>query len=233
VTAILLFISALACAALWWLWRQGLATKPWLATGIGAEEAPMPMSAAKLGLGVFMAVAASLLVLLISAYSMRMELADWNAPPQPALLWVNTAVLILASLALHRAVLAGRRADRPAIAAGLRLGGAATLAFLLGQCLAWRELAAAGYRLSSNPADAFFYLITAVHGLHVIGGLLAIARTAAKLRRGVPMDRVGLSLELCATYSHFLLAAWLVLFSVLAFSPQLGWFITICTAPFR
>ena len=63
---------------------------------------------------------------------------------------------------------------------GLLAGGASAVVFLVGQLLAWRQLVEAGYFVAGNPANAFFYLITGVHGLHVLGGLAALSRTAVK-----------------------------------------------------
>jgi cytochrome c oxidase subunit 3 len=233
----LAFLAVLAAIAAWWLVRQGLADKPWLETGVAGETAvgaviPPPIHAAKIGLGVFIAVASSLLVLMVSAYSMRMQMADWSPPPQPRLLWANTGVLVLASLALHRAVAAARRGERPEARNSLLAATAAGVIFLIGQVLAWRELAGLGYLPANNPADAFFYLITAAHGLHVLGGLAALARTIATTRAAA-LGKLRLSVELCATYWHFLLLAWLLLFSMLAFSPSFAWFYALCTAPFR
>ncbi|WP_237213455.1 cytochrome c oxidase subunit 3 [Falsiroseomonas oryziterrae] len=234
-TIALLFLGVLAAVAAWWLARQGLTTKPWLETG-PMDDAPvrgsMRVPAAKLGLGMFMTVAATLLVLLLSAYSIRMEMADWSPPPRPGLLWANTAVLVLASVALHRAARATRRGDREAVGSALLLGGGMSLLFLLGQLLAWRELARAGYLPANNAADAFFYLITAVHGLHLLGGLVALSRAGLRLR-GAPIAKLRLSVELCAAYWHFLLVAWLLLFATLAFSPSFDWLVALCTAPFR
>jgi cytochrome c oxidase subunit III len=105
-------------------------------------------------------------------------------------------------------------------------GGASALVFLVGQLLAWRQLSLAGYFVASNPANSFFYLITAVHGLHLMGGLVALSRTIAKVWRGAEMTQVRLSVELCAIYWHFLLLVWLVLLGLLT-----GWtdgFIDIC-----
>ncbi|WP_372618022.1 cytochrome c oxidase subunit 3 [Falsiroseomonas sp.] len=232
---ILLFVAALAAVAFWWLGRQGLASRPWLETG-PMDHLPLrgavAIPAAKLGLGMFMAVVATLLLLLLSAYSMRMEMADWSPTPRPGLLWANTAVLVLASVMLHRAARAAQSGEREAVASNLRLGAGASLLFLLGQLFAWRELARAGYLPANNPADAFFYLITAVHGLHLLGGLVALGRAGAKLRHAPP-DRLQLSMELCAAYWHFLLLAWIVLFATLSFSPSLDWLVALCTAPFR
>ncbi|MFX5494500.1 cytochrome c oxidase subunit 3, partial [Acinetobacter baumannii] len=78
-----------------------------------------------------------------------------------------------------------------------------------GQLLAWRQLSAAGYWLAANPANTFFYLLTALHGLHVAGGLAALGRVTVRAWRGSDAGRLALSVELCATYWHFLLVIWL------------------------
>jgi cytochrome c oxidase subunit 3 len=229
----LAFLVVLMVVAGAWLVRHGIAAKPWLATvpAVGVPAAPVP--AAVMGLRVFIAVAASLLVLLVSAYAMRMEMADWQPPPQPSLLWANTGVLLLSSASLHQARSAARQGQTGRVKEGLLLGGAGAVVFLIGQVMAWREMAAAGYVLTSNPADAFFYLITAAHGLHVVGGLVALARTGAKAWRGVAPEQLRVSVELCTTYWHFLLIAWIALFSMLSFSPSFTWLYAICAAPFR
>jgi cytochrome c oxidase subunit 3 len=74
---------------------------------------------------------------------------------------------------------------------------------------------ASGYFLTANPAYSFFYLLTALHGLHLLGGLWVWGRTTAKVLRGVEVGKVRLSVELCTVYWHYLLLVWLVLFAVL------------------
>ena len=228
-SAIILFMAGIAAIAGWWLSQQRLTAKPWLEEGLMAdfrEESPSSLPAAKIGLGVFLAVVGSLFALFISAYSMRMNMVDWRALPVPRLLWFNTGVLVLSSVALHWAYLAARRNDIDGVIAGLCAGGAFAVTFLVGQLLAWRELSVAGYFLASNPANSFFYLITAVHGLHLMGGLVALGRTTAKVWRGAEATQVRLSTELCAIYWHFLLLVWLVLLGLLT-----GWaddFVDIC-----
>lgn len=231
----LLFVAALAASIGWWLSRQGLAAKPWLETGPAGhvpDTGASTLPTAKIGLGVFLAVAGSLLVLLVSAYTMRMDMEDWRPLPWPRLLWANTGVLVLSSVALHRARAAAHRDELDGVRSWLLAGGLAAVAFLLGQILAWKQLVAAGYRLTTNPADSFFYLITAVHGLHVLGGLVALGKTGAKLRRGAGTEALRLGVELCATYWHFLLAVWVVLFALLAYSPSFMWLYAICTGSF-
>jgi cytochrome c oxidase subunit 3 len=228
----LLFLGAVAAVVAWWLAQQGLAEKPWLATGPAGhvpDTGASPLPTAKIGLGVFLAVAGSLLALLVSAYTMRMDMEDWRPLPWPRLLWANTGVLVLSSVSLHRARASAHRNDLEGARSWLLAGGLAAVAFLSGQVLAWTQLVVAGYRMATNPADAFFYLVTAVHGLHVLGGLAALGKTGFKLRRGAGMGELRLSVELCATYWHFLLAVWIVLFALLAHAPSFIWLYAICT----
>jgi cytochrome c oxidase subunit 3 len=229
VSAIILFMAGIAAIAGWWLSQQRLGAKPWLEEGVIVdfrEESAPSLPPAKIGLGVFLAVVGSLFALFISAYSMRMNMVDWRALPVPRLLWFNTGVLLTSSIALQWAYMAARRNDMDGVTIGLCAGGASALIFLAGQLLAWRQLSFAGYFVTSNPANSFFYLITAVHGLHLVGGLVALGRTTAKVSRGATITQVRLSVELCAIYWHFLLLVWLVLLALLT-----GWtddFVSIC-----
>ena len=79
--------------------------------------------------------------------------------------------------------------------------------------------------LATSAATGFFYLLTAVHGLHVLGGLVAWVRTSARVQRGDDPARIRLGVELCAIYWHFLLIVWIVLFTILV-SNTLG--LAIC-----
>lgn len=226
-SVILVFLLVVAGISFWWLSQQRLMSKPWLEQGgaaPGLEGTGIPT--AKLGLAVFLAVVGCLFALFSSAYFMRMALADWQAPPVPKVLWLNTFVLILSSIALHCAVIAARRGHVETTKLALVTGGLTAIAFLAGQLLAWRELAAGGYLLDDNPANSFFYLLTGMHGLHIVGGLVALGATTARVWTGGPPDRLRSSVELCAMYWHFLLFVWFGLFVLLA-----GWasdFIDIC-----
>jgi cytochrome c oxidase subunit 3 len=222
VGVIVLFLAVLAVIAAWWLSQQRLMAKPWLEAGAigdvpGTGASPLPAS--KLGLGLFIVVASALFTLFLSAYSMRMQMGDWRALPVPTLLWLNTLVLVLSSVALQWARIAARRGEIEGMKAGLVAAGACSVAFLVGQIVAWHQLIDAGYGLASNPANAFFYLLTAAHGLHVAGGLVALGRTADKVWRSGWTSRTRLSVELCAIYWHFLLLVWLILFGLLLLEP--------------
>jgi cytochrome c oxidase subunit 3 len=228
-SAIILFMAGIAAIAGWWLSQQRLTAKPWLEEGVMVdlrEDRTSSLPPAKIGLGVFLAVVGSLFALFISAYSMRMNMVDWRTLPVPRLLWFNTGVLVMSSIALQWAQMAARRNDMDVALVGLLAGGVSAFLFLVGQLLAWQQLNIAGYFLASNPANSFFYLITAVHGLHLMGGLVALGRTTAKVWHGAAVTQVRLSVELCAIYWHFLLLVWLVLLGLLT-----GWtdnFVDIC-----
>jgi cytochrome c oxidase subunit 3 len=227
--AILFFLAPIVAIIAWWLSQQRLTAKPWLEVGAIGEvpdTGASSLPAATVGLGVFLAVVSSLFALFISAYFMRMQVADWAELPAPKVLWFNTGVLILSSVALQYAQVAARKGRIEDVGDGLIAGGLFAFTFLAGQLLAWQQLNAAGYFLAANPANTFFYLFTGVHGLHLLGGLVALGRTADKVWRGFDVHQVRLSVQLCAVYWHFLLALWLVLFSLL--TPWVGDFAVIC-----
>ena len=187
-----------------------LAEKSWEPESDAPGNMDRP-SAGAVGLTVYFAVVLVMFSLLLAAYMMRMGLhpamghgGDWAPMPDPPLLWINSAVLAASSLAWEVA----RRAPMRGRAAWASIAGAALgLCFLIGQWMLWRHYLAAGYYLSANPANAFFYLLTALHGLHIVGGLAAAGWTlaAGDARRT----------RLCAVYWHFLLLIWVLLAGVL------------------
>ena len=193
-----------------------LTVKPWLADQ-GALEAQIgfAQSTMKIALWVFIAVVSVLFSLFISAYFMRMELTDWRPLTEPGLLWFNTALLIVSSVALQWARVSADRGQISGLKFGLLAAGAATLVFLAGQYAAWQQLSALGYFAASNPANAFFYLLTGLHGVHILGGLIVWGMATNKLIRGGQVDEVRAAVELCAIYWHFLLLVWLILFGLL------------------
>ena len=215
--ATILVIALLGVVASFWLARQRLSAKPWLEAGVLGEfpgTGPLAANPAKIGLGMFLAVVASLFALFAGAYLMRMQLGDWRPLPKPGILWINTAFLAVSSGGLVWAREAAERGALSRVRSAILLAGAAALAFLLGQLLAWRELQQSGFLLASNPADTFFYLITGMHGLHLLGGLVALGRTTTRVWGNPDLAALRLSLDLCATYWHFLLLVWCLLFSL-------------------
>ena len=201
---------------------EELRQKPWTAEQAVLDDAhdgsAYVLAKSKLGLRVLLTSITVLLSLFVIAYSDRMAVSDWHPLPEPWLLWLNTAVLILSSVAMQRGVNAARKWDIEGVKTNLLAAGGCAFAFLLGQLFVWQQLIALGYFAAANPANAFFYLLTAVHGVHLLGGLVAWGRVVKRLGRAPDTVRLRESMELCATYWHYLLIVWLVFFILLLFT---------------
>jgi len=167
--------------------------------------------------GIWLALAAILMffMALVSAYIVRKGTGgDWRPVMLPRILWLNTAVLLLSSLALEASHRAWEREDAKAFRGWWAGATALGVLFLAGQLVAWRGLAAAGVYLATNPSSSFFYLLTAAHGLHLAGGLVALGYVLA---RGWVRLRAsgGVAAEVAGIYWHFMDGLWVFLLLVL------------------
>ena len=183
---------------------------------VAQEYAPPPAST---GVWVFVAGVSMTFAALTSALVVRKGGAvEWRHFTLPYILYLNTVVLLASSLTLEisrrrvAAFMGGVKAttSNPArwLYATLSLG----LLFLAGQYLAWRELSAQGLYLATNPSSSFFYVFTAAHALHLLGGLYAITRVIRKLNHHV-LRRA--TLDATAHYWHFMDALWIYLLVLL------------------
>jgi len=217
-TATLILLAVIMGSVVFWLIRQTINVQPWAEEGpIGQHHAGGPLSipAVKIGLVAFLAVASSLFSLFISAYFQRMDYGDWTPLKEPGVLWANTILLILSSLFFQLARNAAIKSQLGKVKLNLIIAGLFTFAFIIGQLWAWQGLHDAGYFLTSNPANSFFYVLTAIHALHILGGLWVWSKTVFKLQNKAEAHKIRVSVELCTIYWHFLLLVWLVLFALL------------------
>jgi cytochrome c oxidase subunit 3 len=221
-----LLIAMLTGITVWWLLIQRLKDKPWTKQGVlPTSQETVTSSAPKVGLWVFLAVVSSLFGLFASAYMMRVGghagIAPWQPLDEPNILWINTLVLVLASGGMQ---VARNRIDADDLTGGrsyFLAAGVLTVVFLVGQTIAWQQAHASGNLGPGSPAYAFFVLLTAVHGLHLVGGLVVVGRTTARIFRGIDANnvvarsRIRTSVQLCTTYWHWLLLIWLGVFALL------------------
>jgi len=227
---LVMFTLIVLAILLWWLLLQKLQAKPWLTQGIELEPSnSVTFYPPKvIGLGVFLAVVTALFALFSAAYHMRMAVPDWTHLPLPKILWLNTALLILSSVALQWAWSSTEKISindktnesLDNIRHVLLGGSSMALAFLAGQLVAWQQLNAIGFFFSCSPASAFFYLFTGLHGLHLLGGLVVLSKTIIKSYHQDFFNRAAigetlLSIKLCAIYWHYLLLIWLAIFALL------------------
>ena len=211
----LIALAIILGGLLGWLLKQSFNTQPWIAEAVeeSAYQAPFNASSKLVALTAFLAVATSLFALLLSAYSLRMDLGDWIPLTEPQLLWTNTAALILASVAFQWTRNAASTANEQRVKTGMVITGVLTTMFLVGQYIAWQQLFASGQYMNSNPSNAFFFLLTAIHAMHILGGMYVWARATTKVF-GNEVD-VEESIHLCTIYWHFLLLVWLIIFGLM------------------
>jgi cytochrome c oxidase subunit 3 len=166
------------------------------------------------GLWAFLGTISMLFIGFTSAYLIRRASVDWRPLSPPWILWANTAVLLASSLTLEAARRRLREWDLRGLFPWVAATGALGVLFLAGQLLAWRGLAAQGIFLASSPHNSFFYMLTGLHGLHLLGGLLWFAAVLVQVRRMAYTPGED-GLRLFATYWHFLAVLWLYLLVLL------------------
>ena len=204
--------------AVWFYVASRLTAKSWESGEQEGDIGAIRTPPARIGLLLFMAVVTSLFSLFLTAYSMRMHHGvGWCHLTIPNLLWINTGVLLVASIAMQLASHAVSRGKRYVAQWALIAGGILTVGFLAGQVMAWQAVGPSLYFIQGSPAIAFFYVLTTAHGLHLIGGLYVLGRAAMRFSAGAELIDLRQSLSLCAIYWHFLLIVWLVVFAVLLF----------------
>ena len=180
-------------------------------------------SADRYRIGVWVGIGSILMlfVALTSSYIVRSASSnDWQRIAMPRVLWLSTALIVISSITME----VSRRSLKQQSDAGygrwLLITVALGLAFLASQLLAWRQFVRQGVYLASNPYNSFFYLFTAAHGLHLLGGILALGylslRTTKK-RSTVEgeLRRVGAA-DAATIYWHFMDGLWVALFMLLS-----------------
>ncbi|MFI5057444.1 MAG: heme-copper oxidase subunit III [Candidatus Acidiferrales bacterium] len=212
-------------------------------SGSGPLHFDVRLRRARLGMVAAMMAIVMVFVSFSSAYLVRQGLptldlhtntlvSDWIPVPLPRLLLINTFVLLLSTLTM---ALARRQTAReaaltqiaavPEIAlkreAGIQWLGLTVLlgfTFLTGQWRVWHELAARGFYLNTSPSSSFIYLLTGTHGVHLLGGVLALvaAGGASLLRRPVTSRLVVL--DVTAWYWHFMAFLWIYILCLLEFA---------------
>ncbi|HEV8523452.1 MAG TPA: heme-copper oxidase subunit III [Terriglobales bacterium] len=160
------------------------------------------------------------------------EVSDWRPITLPPLLWANTAILLASSFTLHMArrrlarqvsrsrartaspLVIDERGSVPWLAITVVLG----VGFLAGQLLAWRQLVQQGILIGTNPSSSFFYVLTGTHGLHLLGGVVALIYAAATSLLHRPLTSRFVVVDGTSIYWHFMDFLWLYIFALLQFA---------------
>jgi cytochrome c oxidase subunit 3 len=193
--------------------------KPWERKGVigGMDpEGTFDTEAERVALTFFLVIATVVFSLFMVSYYIRMELPDWEPLSEPAQLWFNTGLLVASSMFFQWARNIVSRGDSKNLYTSFFGAGVLALLFIVAQLVTWNHLQAGGFYLSSNPANAFYYLLTGLHALHLAGGLWVWSKSAIRLVSSGEPEGIRLSIELCTVYWHFLLLVWIVMFAVLS-----------------
>jgi cytochrome c oxidase subunit 3 len=155
----------------------------------------------------FMALASAFLVLHHSSHV-------WVAVHLPRILWANTAVLIGSSFLLERARARLSLGDDHGFRKLWLVTTVMGFIFVVGQLIAWRQLAAQGVYIASNQASSFFYIFTGAHGVHLLGGVAALLFVLLRKFEKSQISR-SLAAEITSYYWHFMDGLWIFLFALL------------------
>jgi cytochrome c oxidase subunit III len=184
----------------------------WGGGGDGSDGRGSSRRASFTGLFVLLAASVMVFAAFTSAFVVRRGLADdWTSMEKPPILWVNTVVLLASSVFLDLSRRALKNRDRSKFNLWWSVATGLGILFLLGQAWAWRELKDAGIFIATNPASSFFYVLTASHAFHLLGGVAALVYVdvqALRLRLG-PAKRTAI--DVSAIFWHFLDGLWVYL----------------------
>lgn len=188
----------------------------------GGDDWSPRFSASKYRIGIWVALAgvSMMFTALTSAYIVRANTSnDWRPILMPRLLWVSTTLILLSSISFEVARRSLKQAKMKVYQRWLLLTVLLGLAFLATQLMAWRQLVAQGIYLASNPHSSFFYVLTGAHGLHLLGGILALDFLLLRSRRRSneedSMAKRQAIADSVAIYWHFMDGLWIYLFLLL------------------
>jgi cytochrome c oxidase subunit 3 len=142
---------------------------------------------------------------------------DWQHITLPSVLWLSSAALLASSLTFEAAKRAVRRRGAKDVRNWVLLTTLLGIGFLAAQLSGWSQLLAQGVVLRGQPSGAFFYLLTAAHGLHVMGGLGVLGYVATRVSIRRPWPRPKAVVEAAALYWHFMGALWLYIVVLLLY----------------
>jgi cytochrome c oxidase subunit 3 len=189
--------------------------------GGGGGDSWDPYSAVqRYKLGVWIAIGG--IVMLFAAFTSAMVVRsglgeDWRAIELPQVLWMSTVILLTSSFAIERARRAMWREQTTELQRWMTVTAGLGALFLASQLIAWQQLSSRGVFVATNPSSSFFYLLTAAHGVHLLGGLLTLGYVTIRLWRPSFWPTRAAAVEATTLYWHFMDGLWVYLLALLMF----------------
>lgn len=176
------------------------------------DRRAMGMNPRKFIVWLFIVTIVMLFAALTSAYVVKQSEGDWLNFNLPGMFWITSAIIVTSSLTIHMALKSTKKDNIVKLRTFLILTVILGLAFLLGQFQAWKQLVGMDVFFVGNPAGSFLYVLTGLHGVHIISGIIYILIVIiSSFRMKVHSGRM-IKIEMCTTYWHFLGGLWLYLF---------------------
>ncbi len=180
-----------------------------------APRRPLSMNPRKFILWLFIVSISMLFAALTSAYMVRKSEGNWLNVEMPTLFWISSAIILISSLTMHLAVRSAGKDDFSKLKTWISLTLVLGLGFLITQYMGWSELVTSNVYFVGNPAGSFVYVFSGLHGLHIVSGIVFLAIIFYLVLAQKVHSKNMNSVQMCATFWHFLDGLWLYLFTFL------------------
>ena len=173
---------------------------------------PLAMHPKKFAMWLFLGSVLMLFAAFTSAYIVRQAEGNWLYFELPQLFYSTTVIILLSSVSMQWAYFAAKKDNLEIAKVMIAITAVLGVAFLIGQLLGWNDLVQNSIHFVGNPSGSFLYVLTGLHGLHVISAIVYLFIVLVSVFRLKIHSRNLAPLEMCATYWHFLGGLWLYLF---------------------
>ena len=173
---------------------------------------PLAMNAKKFAMWLFLVSVGMLFAAFSSAYIVRQAEGNWVDFALPSLFYYTTAIIVLSSVFIQWAYFAAKRDELEKVKVLVAITTVLGFAFLVGQVIGWEQMTQDSIYLVGNPSGSFVYILTGLHGAHLLGGIVFLIIVLIAAFRMKIHSKNLLRIELCVTYWHFLGGLWIYLF---------------------
>ena len=173
---------------------------------------PLAMHPKKFAMWLLIASVAMLFAALTSAYLVRQAEGNWLYFELPPILYWTTGIILLSSVVLQMGYSYAKRGQNEKLKLMLAITAVLGVVFLVGQVRAWGDLVAHSVYFVGNPSGSFLYVLTGLHGLHIVSALIYVVIVLGSAHRLKINPENLAQMEMCITYWHFLGGLWLYLF---------------------
>ncbi|MGK7397822.1 MAG: cytochrome c oxidase subunit 3 [Candidatus Cyclobacteriaceae bacterium M3_2C_046] len=173
---------------------------------------PLSMHPKKFALWLFMVSVVMIFASLTSAYIVRQADGNWLEFQLPPIFFITTGIILLSSISMHWAYISARKDQLDQVKIGLAITGIIGVAFLIGQIMGWSRLVQMDVYFVGNPAGSFVYVLSGVHGLHIVSSIVFVLVVLLATFRYKVHSKNMIRIEMLTTYWHFLGGLWIYLF---------------------